>query len=67
VQCYLPEPNVALIRGFATTVEQLVSSEFANAEFAAAIHRQRREQHITKRDADTLIAREHPQLRALHW
>ncbi|MEN9816389.1 MAG: hypothetical protein RLZ32_269 [Gemmatimonadota bacterium] len=51
LKCYLPEPDSAGVRAFASTVGQLVTSELARAEFAAALHRKVREQWCTAEEA----------------
>jgi predicted nucleic acid-binding protein len=51
LKCYLPEPDSAGVRAFASTVGQLVTSELARAEVAAGLHRKVRERWCTEDEA----------------
>ncbi len=56
VKCYVWETGSEEVRDFAATVLELVTSELARTEFAAAIHRQRRESALTKPQATAILA-----------
>jgi predicted nucleic acid-binding protein len=56
VKCYVPEPGSDAVRAFASRVDELVTSELTRAEFAAAVHRHRREKAFTRKDADAVLA-----------
>jgi predicted nucleic acid-binding protein len=55
LKCYVPEPGSALVRRAAASFDQLVASELARAECAAAFHRKRRERTLTRREVEVLI------------
>ena len=55
IKCYVPETGSADVRRTASRVERLVTSELCRIEFSAAIHRKRREQQLTKREADVVL------------
>ena len=56
VKCYALEHGSADVRAFAAATAELVTSELVRAEFAAAIHRKRREDAFTRRDANAIRA-----------
>ena len=56
VKCYVLEPGSDAVRALAANVDELVSSELARVEFAAAIQRRRREKVFSRRDADAVLA-----------
>ena len=55
VKCYVSEDGCEAVRAAASVMAQLVTSELARAEFAAAIHRKRREHNIVRRDASAFL------------
>lgn len=56
LRCYVMERGSEAVRAVASRVEQLVTSELARAEFAAAVHRKRRERTLSSRDAKVVVA-----------
>lgn len=67
LKCYIPETGSDAVRRIADATEQLVTSELARAEFAAAIHRKRRERVLTRREADVVIEQFESDGRARVW
>jgi len=55
LRCYLNEQGSEAVRVVASRTEQLVTSELARVEFAAAVHRKRRERHLSSRDAKVVM------------
>lgn len=55
LRCYLMERGSLDVRATASRSELLVSSELAHAEFAAAVHRKRREGSLSTRDARVVL------------
>lgn len=55
LRCYLNEEGSEAVRAVASRTEQLVTSELARAEFAAAIHRKRRERALSSRDSKVVM------------
>lgn len=55
-KCYVLENGSEAVRSLATDTDDLVTSELTRAEFAAAVHRNRREKAITRREATAVVA-----------
>jgi predicted nucleic acid-binding protein len=55
LRCYVMERGSLAVRAVASRTEQLVTSELARAEFAAAVHRKRRERLLTARAAQVIL------------
>jgi predicted nucleic acid-binding protein len=55
LRCYVPEHGADTVRSLAHKTAQLVTSELARAEFAAAVHRKRREKLLSVRDAKVVL------------
>lgn len=55
-KCYVLENDSEAVRMLATETDDLVTSELTRAEFAAAVHRKRREKALTRREAIAVIA-----------
>ena len=55
-KCYVFENGSEAVRSLATETDDLVTSELTRAEFAAAVHRKRREKALTKREATAVVA-----------
>jgi len=56
VKCYVRETASEGVRDFAATVAEPATSELARTEFAAAIHRRRREAALTRSQATAMLA-----------
>ena len=67
LKCYIPEAGSEEVRAAAASTEQLVTSELARAEFAAAMHRKRRDRVLSKRDADAVLEQFDSDCRARVW
>jgi predicted nucleic acid-binding protein len=67
LKCYIPEAGSEAVRRTAEGTEQLVSSELARAEFAAAVHRKRRERVLAKREADAVLEQFDADCRVRVW
>lgn len=50
-KCYLNERGAERVRSLAITSDGLVSREVARVEFFSVVHRLRRDEHITRREA----------------
>lgn len=55
LRCYVMERGSEAVRAVASRTEQLVTSELARAEFAAAVHHKRRERSLSTRDAKVVV------------
>ena len=55
-KCYVLENGSEAVRALATETDDLVTSELTRAEFAAAVHRKRREKALTRREATAVVA-----------
>ncbi len=62
-----PESGSAPVRNAAASIEQLVTSELARAEFASTMHRKRRERVLTKREIDAVLEQFNADCRARVW
>ena len=67
LKCYIPESGSEAVRRTAEGTEQLVTSELARAEFAAVMHRKRRERVTTKRETDAVLEQFDADCRARVW
>ena len=67
LKCYVPEAGSESVRRAATGFDQLVSSELARAECAAAFHRKRREKTLTRREVEAVIEQFESDCRARIW
>ncbi len=56
VKCYINESGSEQVRSVAEDTDELITSDFARVEFAAAVHRKRREKAITRREANAVLA-----------
>ena len=55
-KCYVLENGSEAVRSLAADTVDLVTSELTRAEFAAAVHRKRREKALTRREAAAVAA-----------
>lgn len=55
LKCYVSERGSLDVRRAASMADQLVTSDLCRAEFAAAVHRKRRERQLTKREAEIVL------------
>ncbi len=56
VKCYVPEIGSETVRSLAAETDELVTSALTRAEFAAAVHRKRREQALTPRETAAVMS-----------
>lgn len=54
-KCYLNEPGAERVRAVAQAADGLGSCELGRLEFFTILHRHQREQHITAREARTVL------------
>jgi predicted nucleic acid-binding protein len=56
VKCYVPEVGSDAVRSLALETDELVTSALTGAEFAAAVHRKRREYALTQHEAAAVMS-----------
>jgi len=56
VKCYIREVDSEPVRALARETDELITSDLTRAEFAAAVHRKRREGVITPAEAQAVLA-----------
>lgn len=55
-KCYVLEHGSESVRALATDTDELTTSALSRAEFAAAVHRKRREKALTESEAAAVVA-----------
>ena len=56
VKCYIREAGSERVRALASETDELITSDLTRAEFAAAVHRKRREGFLTLSEAQVVFA-----------